>query len=84
MEREKIIFFRNLLLRAFVIGLAFALFYFGATYLFWNTAVSWAATFKVDEKQLGQLLLQFFTNIRLVLVFFFLVPALALHWSAKR
>lgn len=85
MEREKIIFFRNFLLRAFVIGLAFALFYFGAAYLFWNVSVSWAhSMFKVDEKQLGQVVLQFFLNVRIVLVFLFLVPALALHWSAKK
>ena len=31
MERDKIIFFRNFFLAAFVIGLLFALFYFGAT-----------------------------------------------------
>jgi hypothetical protein len=26
----------------------------------------------------------FFGHVRLVIVFFFLVPALALHWMAKR
>jgi hypothetical protein len=34
MEYEKIIFFRNFFFRAFIVGLAFALFYFVATYLF--------------------------------------------------
>jgi hypothetical protein len=37
MERERIIFFRNFFFAAFIIGLIFALFYFGATVLFWNT-----------------------------------------------
>ena len=56
MEYEKIIFFRNFFFRAFIIGVAFALFYFVATYLFWNTGVSWATHFfKIDEKEFGRL-----------------------------
>jgi len=37
MERDKIIFFRNFFFAAFIIGLVFALFYLGATFLFWGT-----------------------------------------------
>jgi hypothetical protein len=85
MEREKVIFFRNFFFRAFIIGLAFALFYFVATFLFWNTGVSWATHFfKIDEREFGRLVLMFFIELRVVLVFFFLVPALALHWMARR
>ena len=36
MERDKIIFLRNFFFAAFIIGLIFALFYFGATLLFWK------------------------------------------------
>jgi len=85
MEYDKIIFFRNFLFRAFLIGVAFALFYFIATYVFWDTAVSWATHFfKTDEKELGRLVLMFFVEPRIVLVFLFLVPALALHWMARK
>jgi hypothetical protein len=85
MEYEKIIFFRNFFFRAFVIGLAFALFYLIATYLFWDTGVSWATHFfKIDEKEFGGLVLLFFIELRVVLVFLFLVPALALHWMARK
>ena len=85
MEHEKIIFFRNFFLRAFIIGVAFALFYFIVTYVFWNTGVSWATHFlKIDEKEFGRLVLLFFVELRVVLVFLFLVPALALHWMAKK
>ncbi|PYJ47702.1 MAG: hypothetical protein DME50_01325 [Verrucomicrobia bacterium] len=85
MEREKIIFFRNFFFRAFVIGLAFALFYFVATFVFWDTGVSWATHFfKIDEREFGRLVLMFFLELRVVIVFFFLVPALALHWSAQK
>ena len=45
MERERIIFFRNFFFAAFIIGLIFGLFYFGATVLFWNTGTSWATHF---------------------------------------
>ena len=85
MEYEKIIFFRNFFFRAFIIGVAFALFYFVATYVFWDRWASWATHFfKTDEKELGRLVLMFFVELRLVLVFLFLVPALALHWMARK
>jgi hypothetical protein len=84
-EREKIIFFRNFFFAAFIIGLLFALFYFGATLLFWNTGVSLATHFfKIDEKEFGRLVLLFFIQLRVALVFFFLVPALALHWIVRK
>ena len=85
MEREKIIFFRNFFFTAFIIGLVFALFYFAATTLLWHTATSWAThLFKIDEKEFGRLVLLFFIELRVVIVFFFLVPALALHWMVRK
>ena len=85
MDYGKIIFFRNFFVRAFIIGVVFALFYFIVTYAFWDTWASWAThVFKTDEKELGRVVLMFFVELRLVLVFFFLVPALALHWMARK
>jgi hypothetical protein len=85
MEHEKVIFFRNLLFRAFIIGIAFALVYFILTFALWNTWTSWAShLFHADEKELGRLAILFFMSLRIVLVFFFLVPALALHWTARK
>jgi len=85
MEREKIIFLRNLFLRMFVVGIVIALLLFGATLAFWNTAAGWVThLFSVDEKTLGRIVLTFFTNVRIVVLFFFLVPAIALHWTAKK
>jgi hypothetical protein len=85
MEREKVIFFRNFFLHAFVVGILFALFYWITTLTLWDSYVPLLIRwYKVDEKELGALTLNFFANLRVVLVFFFLVPALALHWSAKK
>lgn len=85
MEPEKIIFLRNLFLRAFVVGVLFAFFYWLVTLALWQAYAPWLMErFKLDEKDLGALTLNFFANVRIVLVFFFLVPALALHWSAKK
>jgi hypothetical protein len=85
MERERIIFFRNFFLRASVVGILFVLFYWIVTLALWHTYVPWLIErFKLDEKELGALTLNFFANVRIVIVFFFLVPALALHWSARK
>jgi hypothetical protein len=85
MERDNIIFLRNFFFRAFIIGIVFALFYVIATYVFWDTAARWVAQFyKVDESEFGRVVFTFFTNVRLVLVFLFLVPALALHLMARK
>jgi hypothetical protein len=85
MEHDKIIFLRNVFFRAFIIGIIFALFYFIVTYAFWDTWASWTTRFfKIEEKELGRLVLMFFLELRVVIVFLFLVPALALHWSAQK
>jgi hypothetical protein len=85
MNHENIILWRNILLRSFVIGLLFGLLLLGATVAFWREAAGWVAyLFQVDQRALGRIMLQFFTNVRLVVVFLFIVPGLALHWTAKR
>jgi hypothetical protein len=86
METEKMIFFRNLLFKTFIIGVSFGVFYFITTLIFWNTSVtSWIErTFNVNDAELGNVILSFFSNLRTVLAFFFLAPCIALHWMIKR
>lgn len=85
MDRDKIIFWRNFFIRAFVIGLAFAVLFFFLTYGLWNTWAPWSAHWlRIDEKDLARSAFLFFLELRIVLVFLFLVPALALHWTVKK
>ena len=84
MERDKIIFLRDLFLRMFVVGIVVAGLLFGATMALWDTAAWVMHLFSVNEETLGRIVLTFFTNARIVLLFFFLVPAIALHWMAKK
>jgi hypothetical protein len=86
MEIEKIIFFRNFLFRTFIVGIVFAVFYFISTIAFWNTwLMSWIEKmFAINDAELGNLTLSFFSTVRIVLVFFFLAPCIALHWMIKR
>jgi hypothetical protein len=85
MEHAKIIFLRNFFFRAFVVGVLFAALFLIMTLALWNTWAGLVAhVFAVDEKDLGRIVLEFFTHVRIVLVFFFLVPAIALHWTAKK
>ena len=68
----KIIFFRNFFVRAFIIGVVFALFYFIVTYAFWDTWASWAThVFKTDEKELGRVVLMFLSSCAWFSYFFF-------------
>ena len=85
MERGTIIFWRDLFLRMFAVGIVVAVLLFGATMALWDTAAAWVMhLFGVNEETLGRVVLTFFLNIRIVLLFFFLVPTIALHWMAKK
>lgn len=85
MNREKIIFFRNLLFRIFIAGMILAVFIFVVTWAVWD---QWASflnnNFKIEEKDLGKILVNSFLNIRIFLVFMVLAPAIALHTLAGK
>ncbi len=85
MNRELIILWRNILLRSFVVSLGLAILLLLPTMLLWHTASGWVQyLFGVDQRALGRIVLQFFLNVRIVLLFFFLAPALALHWTQAK
>jgi hypothetical protein len=65
MERDKIIFLRNFFFRAFVVGALFAIVFLVMTLALWNMWAGWVARlFVVDEKDLGRIVLEFFTHLR--------------------
>ena len=86
METEKIIFFRNLLFKTFIIGVLFGVFYFIATIIFWNTGLMFRIErmFNVNDTEVGNLTLSFFSTMRLILAFLLLAPCVALHWMIKQ
>jgi hypothetical protein len=52
---------------------------------FKNTWEIWAAKlFGMEKDEVGEILFGFFMNIRLVLLFLMLSPAIALHWMLKK
>jgi len=85
MENEKIIFWRNFLLRTFLIGMGLAIILAVLILAFWHTWEIWVVQlFRTEEKELGRVVLAFFMNVRLILVFLILAPAIALHTMIKK
>jgi len=85
METEKILFFRNFLLRTFLVSVLFTIFFALVTFALWDSMMPWVAgLFRVEADEMGELVIGFFMNLRIVLVFFMLAPAIALHWMAKK
>ena len=83
MEKQQVLFFRNLLLRVFVVGVIFGILYLILTISFWDTWVSVFGMWKIEEKDAAMLMAASFTLLRIILVFLLLVPAVALHWTSK-
>ena len=83
MEKQQVVFFRNLLFRVFAVGVIFALLYVILTFSFWNTWVSVFAMWGMEEKEAAMMMVASFTLLRIILVFLILVPAIALHWTSR-
>ena len=84
MEKPTILFFRNFLLRTFLIGLLIAILLFVATVALrgvWMPLV--VNAFNLEEGEVMELVLGSLLSIRIILLFLILAPALALHWMAK-
>jgi len=56
MEKQQVVFFRNLLLRVFVVGVTFGLLYLILTISFWDTWVSFFGMWKIEEKDAAMLM----------------------------
>ena len=86
MSLESLRVCRNVLLRAFMIGVAIAILYAIAAVLGWET---WSSLFSdrwhlADRSTLRFISLAWFAAARFFLVFVLLVPAVAFHWTLER
>ncbi len=84
METDKMIFWRSFLFKTFLVGLLFAILVAIGTIALRGVFMPVATTvFRVEETEVNELIFAFFLNVRLVLVFFILAPALAMHWMIR-
>jgi hypothetical protein len=85
METEKMIFLRSFLFKTFLVGLLFAIIFMIGTIALRNLYMPFATgVFRVEETEVNELILAFFLDIRLVLFFIVLAPAVAVHWMILR
>ena len=85
MENEKIIFWRNFLLRIFLGGIVLMIIMIMLTSCMWDWwSVIVIRNMHIEEKELGKILASTFLYLRLVLVFGVLIPAIALHTMIKK
>jgi hypothetical protein len=84
MDTAKILFYRNLLFRCFFVGVGIAIILIVGTIALRDTWMPLVAgAFKVEDAEVSEQVLGSLLNIRLILLFGFLAPAVAFHWMAK-
>ena len=84
METDKMIFLRNFLFKTFLVGLVLAIILFIGMIALRDIWLSIAMSlFHIEEPEINEAVFSFILDVRLVLMFFFLAPALALHWMVR-
>lgn len=81
---ETVILIRNIFYKCFLTGFLFLIF----STLFWtfnkDFSVDISTTlFNVEKHEIILLMVYFISWIKVILFYFFLIPALALHWTAN-
>jgi hypothetical protein len=75
---------RNVLLRWVALGIVLALLLGLATFGAWDWWIGMALIlFHLDEATLARIVLDFFSDVRFLLLFLLLAPALSLHWTIR-
>lgn len=86
MLEQIIIIIRNILYRAFLIGFAFYIF----TFLFWIGLQDWSISYVgrffagISRQEIILAMIYFIGWMKLIVIYIFLIPALALHWTASQ
>ena len=85
MDTSKLIQLRNFFFKAFLIGFVAFLILLFATIFMWDIWSSFIETeLKVEPAILGELVVNSFLLTRMLIIFLFLVPAIALHIIIKK
>lgn len=85
MDTSKLIQLRNFFFKAFLIGLAAFLILLFGTFFIWDIWSSFIEVkLNVDPATLGELVVNSFLLTRMIIIFLFLVPGIALHIIIKK
>ena len=85
MEKQQVLFFRNLFLKGFAVGVVFVLLYVILTLAFWDTWVYLLGKmFRLGEEDMAEVVVEGLMHLRILVVFFTVIPAIALHWTLSR
>lgn len=85
MDLQQLTQLRNFFFKAFLIGLAaFLILLFGTIFIWdiWSSFIE--LKLKVNPATLGELVVNSFLITRMIIIFLFLVPAIALHIIIKK
>lgn len=76
---------RNILFRCVVVALLFAVLLAAVIFGAWDSWIGVATKLcHTDDAHISSAMLTLFTEIRFLVVFLLLTPALAIHWTIKR
>jgi hypothetical protein len=85
MDKQHVLFFRNLFAKAFVVGVVIVLLYVILTFALWDT---WASLmdkmFMLNEHDTAVIFAEGLFNLRILLVVFVIIPMIALHWTSRK
>jgi len=76
---------RNILFRIFVLGIVITGLFLWITIAYWPIWVSLASTwFRTTDAVMTPIVIKFFMNVRFLMVYIVLIPALAIHWTLTK
>ena len=76
---------RNILLRCFALGFGMTLFLGFACFGLWDSWIGPACTVAhTTQSAIVPVVMNFFADLRIVMLYFLLIPALAIHWTLRR
>jgi len=85
MNLEYLRLIRNILYRSAAVAAVLSLIFWALTFGMWETWSSMCLKmYNLNQTQLMTLCIDFFTQVKFLVWYVFLTPALAIHWTIKR